>query len=62
MTQQDAPPLPPSASRLESDWRSKEEALKGMTDNPPLAGRCPIPVNWKPTYGCVMPSRPGLGF
>ncbi|XPE24846.1 hypothetical protein ACNKHM_10945 [Shigella sonnei] len=28
---------------MEATWRSKEEVLKGMTHNPPLAGRCRYP-------------------
>ncbi|MFP1592640.1 hypothetical protein ACLB1M_31080 [Escherichia coli] len=43
MTQQDAPLVTAECITLESDWRSKEEVLKGMTDNPPPAGRCRYP-------------------
>ncbi|WP_190320272.1 putative PEP-binding protein, partial [Enterobacter hormaechei] len=43
MTQQDAPRVTAECITLESDWRSKEEVLKGMTDNLLLAGRCRYP-------------------
>lgn len=43
MTQQDAPLVTAECITLESDWRSKEEVLKGMTDNLLLAGRCRYP-------------------
>lgn len=42
MTQQDAPLITPQCITLNSDWRSKEEVIKGMTDNLLLAGRCPL--------------------
>ncbi len=38
-----------------SDWRSKEEVLKGMTDNLLLGAAAAIRVNWKPTYGRARP-------
>jgi fructose-specific PTS system IIA-like component len=43
MTQQDAPLITAQCITLNSDWRSKEEVLKGMTDNLLLAGRCRYP-------------------
>ncbi len=43
MTQQDAPLVTAECITQESDWRSKEEVLKGMTDNLLLAGRCRYP-------------------
>ncbi|WDB34096.1 putative PEP-binding protein [Escherichia albertii] len=43
MTQQDAPLVTAECITLESDWRNKEEVLKGMTDNLLLAGRCRYP-------------------
>ncbi|MEX0554531.1 phosphoenolpyruvate--protein phosphotransferase [Klebsiella grimontii] len=43
MTQQDAPLITPQCITLNSDWRSKEEVIKGMTDNLLLAGRCRYP-------------------
>ncbi len=36
---------------LESDWRSKEEVLKGMTDTCCWRAAVAIRVNWKPTCG-----------
>ncbi|HEY2454766.1 MAG TPA: phosphoenolpyruvate--protein phosphotransferase [Scandinavium sp.] len=43
MSQQDAPLIAPSCISLDNDWQSKEEVLKGMTDNLLLAGRCRYP-------------------
>ncbi|WP_437888668.1 phosphoenolpyruvate--protein phosphotransferase [Phytobacter sp. V91] len=43
MTQQDAPLIANQCITLDSDWRSKEEVIKGMTDNLLLAGRCRYP-------------------
>lgn len=43
MTQQDAPLIASQCMTLNSDWRSKEEVIKGMTDNLLLAGRCRYP-------------------
>ncbi len=43
MTQQDAPLITTQCITLDSDWRSKEEVLKGMTDNLLLASRCRYP-------------------
>ncbi|AVR01852.1 phosphoenolpyruvate--protein phosphotransferase [Pluralibacter gergoviae] len=43
MSQQDAPLVTAECITLDSDWRSKEEVLKGMTDNLLLAGRCRYP-------------------
>ncbi|QPR27415.1 phosphoenolpyruvate--protein phosphotransferase [Edwardsiella hoshinae] len=43
MTQQDAPLISLQCITLDSDWRSKEEVLKGMTDNLLLANRCRYP-------------------
>ncbi|CNB84597.1 phosphoenolpyruvate--protein phosphotransferase [Yersinia similis] len=43
MTLQDAPLITPQCITLNSDWRSKEEVIKGMTDNLLLAGRCRYP-------------------
>ena len=43
MSQQDAPLITPRCISLDNDWRSKEEVLKGMTDNLLLAGRCRYP-------------------
>lgn len=43
MTQQDAPLITGDCISLDNDWRSKEEVMKGMTDNLLLAGRCRYP-------------------
>lgn len=43
MTQQDAPLIAANCISLDNDWQSKEEVLKGMTDNLLLAGRCRYP-------------------
>lgn len=43
MTQQDAPLISADCISLSNDWRSKEEVIKGMTDNLLLAGRCRYP-------------------
>ena len=43
MAQQEAPLISPQCITLDSDWRSKEEVLKAMTDNLLLAGRCRYP-------------------
>ncbi|HED1309217.1 TPA: PTS sugar transporter subunit IIA, partial [Kluyvera ascorbata] len=43
MSQQDAPLITPRCISLDNDWRSKEEVIKGMTDNLLLAGRCRYP-------------------
>ncbi|MDE9690597.1 phosphoenolpyruvate--protein phosphotransferase [Citrobacter portucalensis] len=43
MTQQDTPLVTAECIALDSDWRSKEEVIKGMTDNLLLAGRCRYP-------------------
>ncbi|STW40005.1 PTS system phosphoenolpyruvate-protein phosphotransferase [Klebsiella pneumoniae] len=43
MRQQDVPLVSAECITLNSDWRSKEEVLKGMTDNLLLAGRCRYP-------------------
>ncbi|MVY95417.1 multifunctional phosphoenolpyruvate-protein phosphotransferase/phosphocarrier protein HPr/PTS system fructose-like transporter subunit IIA, partial [Enterobacteriaceae bacterium 8376wD7] len=43
MRQQDVPLISRQCITLNSDWRSKEEVLKGMTDNLLLAGRCRYP-------------------
>ncbi|EPK0741762.1 phosphoenolpyruvate--protein phosphotransferase [Klebsiella aerogenes] len=43
MRQQDVPLVSTQCITLNSDWRSKEEVLKGMTDNLLLAGRCRYP-------------------
>lgn len=43
MTQQDAPLISADCISLSDDWRSKEEVIKGMTDNLLLAGRCRYP-------------------
>lgn len=43
MTQQDTPLVTAECITLDSDWRSKEEVIKGMTDNLLLAGRCRYP-------------------
>ncbi|WPU21364.1 phosphoenolpyruvate--protein phosphotransferase [Cedecea neteri] len=43
MTQQDAPLIATRCISLDNDWQSKEEVLKGMTDNLLLAGRCRYP-------------------
>lgn len=43
MNQQDAPLMTPGCISLHNDWQSKEEVLKGMTDNLLLAGRCRYP-------------------
>ncbi len=51
MAQQDAPLITTQCITLNSDWRSKEEVLKGMTDNLLLAGRCHTRVSWRPISG-----------
>ncbi len=43
MSAQDAPLLAAECVSLENDWRSKEEVIKGMTDNLLLAGRSRYP-------------------
>ncbi len=43
MARQDAPLIAAECISLDNDWRSKEEVLKGMTDNLLLAGRCRYP-------------------
>lgn len=43
MAQQDAPLITSDCISLDNDWRSKEEVMKGMTDNLLLAGRCRYP-------------------
>ena len=43
MSQQDSPLVTPRCISLDNDWRSKEEVMKGMTDNLLLAGRCRYP-------------------
>ena len=43
MNQQDTPLVTPHCISLNNDWRSKEEVMKGMTDNLLLAGRCRYP-------------------
>ena len=43
MAQQDAPLIGAECITLDSDWRSKEEVIKGMTDNLLLTGRCRYP-------------------
>ena len=43
MSQQDAPLIATSCISLDNDWQSKEEVIKGMTDNLLLAGRCRYP-------------------
>ncbi|ALR74840.1 phosphoenolpyruvate--protein phosphotransferase [[Enterobacter] lignolyticus] len=43
MTLQDAPLITPACISLDNDWQSKEEVMKGMTDNLLLAGRCRYP-------------------
>ncbi|QXX95830.1 phosphoenolpyruvate--protein phosphotransferase [Serratia marcescens] len=43
MRQQDAPLISTQCITLDSDWRSKEEVIKGMTDNLMLSGRCRYP-------------------
>jgi Phosphocarrier protein HPr/phosphoenolpyruvate--protein phosphotransferase (EC 2.7.3.9)/PTS system IIA component len=60
MSQQDAPLIATSCISLDNDWQSKEEVIKGMTDNLLLAGRCRYPRSWKPISGRAKPcSRPG---
>ncbi len=44
MSQQDAPLVTAQCITLDSDWRSKEEVIKGMTDNLLLAGPLPLPA------------------
>lgn len=39
----DAPLITPDCIALDTDWRSKEEVIKGMVDNLMLAGRCRYP-------------------
>lgn len=43
MNQQDTPLITPRCISLDNDWRSKEEVMKGMTDNLLLASRCRYP-------------------
>ncbi|NHL58113.1 multifunctional phosphoenolpyruvate-protein phosphotransferase/phosphocarrier protein HPr/PTS system fructose-like transporter subunit IIA, partial [Staphylococcus aureus] len=43
MRQQDVPLVCAECITLNSDWRSKEEVLKGMPDNLLLSGRLPYP-------------------
>ncbi|MBM3071644.1 phosphoenolpyruvate--protein phosphotransferase [Lelliottia sp. RWM.1] len=43
MNQQDTPLVTPKCISLDNDWNSKEEVMKGMTDNLLLAGRCRYP-------------------
>lgn len=43
MSRQDAPLIATQCISLENDWRSKEEVIKGMTDNLLIAGRCRYP-------------------
>ncbi|CAI1073340.1 phosphoenolpyruvate--protein phosphotransferase [Serratia entomophila] len=43
LQQQDAPLISTQCITLDSDWRSKEETIKAMTDNLMLAGRCRYP-------------------
>lgn len=43
MNQQDTPLVTPRCISLDNDWNSKEEIMKGMTDNLLLAGRCRYP-------------------
>lgn len=43
MSQQDTPLVTPRCISLNNDWNSKEEVMKGMTDNLLLAGRCRYP-------------------
>lgn len=43
MNQQDAPLVTPRCISLDNDWNSKEEVMKGMTDNLLLAERCRYP-------------------
>lgn len=43
MNQQDTPLVSPRCISLDNDWNSKEEVMKGMTDNLLLAGRCRYP-------------------
>lgn len=43
MNQQDTPLVTPCCISLDNDWNSKEEVMKGMTDNLLLAGRCRYP-------------------
>ncbi|KNC89717.1 phosphoenolpyruvate--protein phosphotransferase [Trabulsiella odontotermitis] len=43
MSHEDAPLITPQCISLDNDWRSKEEVMKGMTDNLLLAGRCRYP-------------------
>lgn len=43
MEANDAPLITPECIALDTDWRSKEEVIKGMVDNLMLAGRCRYP-------------------
>ena len=43
MSRQDAPLITSGCISLDNDWRSKEEVIKGMTDNLLIAGRCRYP-------------------
>ena len=43
MTQQDAPLINEGCISICNDWQSKEEVIKGMTDNLLLTGRCRYP-------------------
>ncbi|EOC1473229.1 phosphoenolpyruvate--protein phosphotransferase [Cronobacter turicensis] len=43
MNQQETPLITTRCISLDNDWNSKEEVIKGMTDNLLLAGRCRYP-------------------
>ncbi len=43
MSRQDAPLITTDCITLDSDWQTKEEVIKGMTDNLLLSGRCRYP-------------------
>ncbi len=58
MNQQDTPLVMPRCISLDNDWNSKEEVMKGMTDNLLLAGRAAIRASWKPISGPARPSSP----
>jgi fructose-specific PTS system IIA-like component len=63
MNQQDTPLVTPRCISLDNDWNSKEEVMKGMTDNLLLAGRCRYPASWRPICGRAKPySPPGLAL
>lgn len=58
MNQQDTPLVTPRCISLDNDWNSKEEVMKGMTDNLCSPGDAAIRASWKPIYGHAKPYFP----